>query len=296
MSRTMRFAAAAIAAAGAIAAAVGATALSAAPAGAATGTSTTVLLVHGLDGGNLLEGDLPLDSTVNCGDSTQTAWANGLRARGHTDVRTVAYYVGDYNCFTSVPGRGDNSMWTSLTELGRELAWLIHDGYTRHGRNVAISAHSMGGMVVRSALSGVQNRLPGFPPYVQVSDVVTSGSPHAGTGLGTLCSLTWGALPTQCSELAPGSAFLASLAHNPQGGVGTTDWTLVGTDCDGVVAADSALSMSQVSWSRPPINRVRFAAPGWPFFCLAADGYDHGELVKAPAPLDAISAGIRTSA
>lgn len=265
------------------------------PAGAATGTSTTVLLVHGFDGGNVLEADAPLDSAVNCGDSTQKAWVNGLRARGHTDVRTVGFYVGDHNCFSYVADRGNNTVWTSLTELGRELAWLIHDGYTRHGRNVAISAHSMGGIVVRSALSGVQNRLAGFPPAIQVSDVVTSGSPHAGTGIGSVCAATWGAAPTQCTEMAPGSAFLASLAHNPQGGIGSTDWTLVGSDCDTVVSAGSALSMSQVTSARPPIAKVRFAAPGFPYYCFDAKGYDHGELVTLAAPLDAISRGIRTT-
>lgn len=264
------------------------------PASAAAPKSAPVLMVHGFDGGNLIEGDLPLDSAMSCRNSAMNAWRSGLASRGHTNIRTVGYYQGDTGCDLNVPFRGDNTVNSSITDLGRDLALLIHNTYTSKGESVTISAHSMGGLVVRAALAGVHNRAPGFPTRLLVSDVVTAGSPHAGAGIAAICGALAGWVPTQCTEMAPGSAFLANLRHNPQPG-SPTDWTLIGSDCDLVVSGSSAVSMSQVSWSFPAIHRVRFAQPGFPYYCLDAKGFDHTELVTAGAPLDAISVGITTN-
>lgn len=263
------------------------------PASAAAPRSAPVLIVHGFDGGNLLEGDLPLDSGMNCRNSTMNAWRSGLAARGHTNLRTVGYYQNDGNCDLYVPSRGDNTVNTSITDLGRDLAWLIHDTYTVRNQSVAISAHSMGGLVTRAALAGVQSRASGFPTRLLVSDVVTAGTPHAGSGLAAICGALAGWVPLQCTQMAEGSTFLATLRHNPQPN-SPTDWTLTGSECDDVVSANSALSMAQVSGSFPAIHRVRFTKPGWPAYCWDANGFDHGELVTASAPLNAIAQGITT--
>src|SRR4051812_36039297 len=68
------------------------------PAQASVGNTTPILLVHGFDGGGIFEGDLPLDSAVNCNNATIKAWKAGLRARGFTRVFTVGWYKGDTNC------------------------------------------------------------------------------------------------------------------------------------------------------------------------------------------------------
>lgn len=278
-------------------AALGALTLAApAPADAAATPGTTILVVHGFDGGGL--GDLPLDSAVDCRNATITRWVRGLRARGFTDVRTVGYYRGDTGCDVNLPTavRADNTVNTSIDQIARELADTIEATFTSRGVNVAISGHSMGGVIVRRALHGVQDGHADFPETLLVSDVVTSGSPHAGAGVAAICGVLPAGVPTQCVQLAPGSAFLRALAHNPQG-TGGTDWTVIGSDCDVVVSGASGVAMNQVSPNRPAVARVRFPAPsllagGCP---LSPEGFDHTELVTAARPLDAIRNGLLTA-
>lgn len=74
-----------------------------------------------------------------------TPWVTGLRDSGFTNVRTVGFYAGDAHCTDNVPDRADNTVNTSIHELGRDLANLIYTKYTRQHRPVAVSAHSMGG-------------------------------------------------------------------------------------------------------------------------------------------------------
>jgi len=264
---------------------------------AAATQNTTILVVHGFDGGGL--GDVPLDSAVDCTNSVMMDWVNGLRARGFTDVRTVGYYQGDRNCDVNLAptARADNTINTSIDQIAREFADMIAANFTARNVNVAISAHSMGGMVVRRALHGVQDHHAGFPARLLVSDVVTSGSPHAGASVTALCGLLPGALvPTQCSQLVPGSPFLQALANNPQA-TGGTDWTVIGSDCDSIVSGASAVSMTRVSLDRPSVFQRRFAAPS--FFAggclLGAAGFDHTELVTAAAPLNVIRDGLLTN-
>ena len=264
---------------------------------AAATRDTTILVVHGFDGGGL--GDLPLDSAVDCRNPIITAWVAGLRARGFTDVRTVGYYRGDTGCDVNLAAaaRADNTIDTSIDQIAREFADMVATNFTSRGVNVAISAHSMGGMIVRRALHGVQDLHASFPTQLRVSDVVTSGSPHNGAAVAGVCGiLPAGVVPTQCSQLAPGSAFLRALAHNPQA-TGGTDWTVVGSDCDLVVTGASAVALNQVSQNRPGVARVRFPAPdllagGCP---LGVNGFDHTELVTRPAPLNAIRDGLLTA-
>ena len=266
-------------------------------ANASATVSTPILLVHGFDGGGIFGSDVPLDSKVDCKNSIMTSWANGLRARGFTNVKTVGYYNGDINCDLNVPGRADNTINTSISQLGREFANLVSTTFTAHRITVAISAHSMGGLIVRRALDGVMNHHGSFPTTLSVSDVVTSGTPHAGSGILSICGVIPAGfgVPTQCTESAPGSAFLGALAPNPQVGTGT-DWTLIGSDCDLIVTTNSALSMARGPITRPSVFVQRFVAPAFlNGGCLFGTlGFDHGELVTQPQPLDAISNGLLT--
>lgn len=115
---------------------------------------------------------------------------------------------------------------------------------------VDVVAHSMGGLVLRSYLSGKQNSAGTFQPPTQIGvrKVVFLATPHFGSGL----ALTFGFTP-QLMEMASGSTFLFDLGTWNQGtddlrGVdaiaaagngGTGEATMAGFD-DGVVALTSA--------------------------------------------------------
>ncbi|MHC3455708.1 esterase/lipase family protein [Streptomyces prasinus] len=143
----------------------------------------------------------------------------------------------------------------SLRTLGKKLAWDIYRRYSRHGKSVDIISHSMGGLIARAALTGVERKLQGWPPYLYVEDVATLGTPHAGAAIGYACLV--GRQSRQCKQMRPGSAFLNWAAHNPQSTQGT-DWTLIGARDDGLVGM-SALRMRGVG------HRVWYNGnnPGW---------------------------------
>jgi hypothetical protein len=145
---------------------------------------------------------------------------------------TFGYYRTDRGCTVEYPGTRS----TSLATVGQKLAWDIYNKYSRRGQSVDVVAHSMGGLVIRSALTQVQRKARGWPPYLYVEDVATIATPHAGTNWARLCT------PTQCRDMRPGSAFLTSLYENPQSRQGT-DWTLIAADDDDVVSTGSALGM-----------------------------------------------------
>ena len=209
---------------------------------------TTILLVHGFNA------SAPFGGHIDCKDSTMKPWADGLRARGFT-VKTVAWYADDTNCDMAVPGISDNTVNTSLDQVAREFTNLVAN---RFGSTpVGISAHSMGGLVVRRAIDGVEHHHSGFSANIRVSDVVTSGTPHRGTGITSFCTNVAVAF-TECSQAAPGSAFLGALANNPQT-TGGTDWTLTGSECDLVVSAASATGMA--TGDGPVFLGALFAAP-----------------------------------
>jgi hypothetical protein len=269
----------------------------AAPAEAAVSRDATILLVHGFDGGNLLDLNVPFDSAVNCNDPVIRDWKNELIERGFTDVRTVGYYAGDTNCDIYVPDRADNTVNTSLVEIGQDFALLVANTFTSQNRTVAVSAHSLGGIIARQAIAGVTAGRAGYPASVRIADVVTSGTAHAGAQAADICAgFLGGLLPLQCRQMPAGSAYLATLPHNPQG-TGGTDWTLIGSECDDVATAASSTTMNQVSNARPAIARTIFRAPSlFEGGCLfGAQGFDHSELVTEEAPVDRIALGLTTN-
>jgi uncharacterized protein (TIGR03437 family) len=149
------------------------------------------------------------------------------------------------NC--SVPG--DPSIEALGSAFGAFLSGLRYeDG--QPVETVDVVAHSMGGLIVRSYLSGKQETAGAFsPPAVtHIRKIVFLATPHFGTGIAVLFGFT-----TQVQELASGSQFLFDLATWNQGiddlrGVdavtvvgngGTGSATTPGFD-DGVVALTSA--------------------------------------------------------
>lgn len=219
-----------------------------APANAASGDSnaaTPVVYVHGYDPGGF---------GSNCGNWTNMT--NFMTSNGFTGPQvTLKYYYGDSNCGvdlnnygsqnTYYPGgskNGENSTNTDIRHIAYQFAWYIYNTYTVNGQNVGVVAHSMGGLIVRDALYRVAAHDADFPPSLLISNIVNFGTPHNGANIATLCQVQ----DIECTEMAPGSSFLNELntsAQNPQG-TGGTDWTLMGSDYDAVVADSSATFMT----------------------------------------------------
>ncbi|MBP7893286.1 MAG: alpha/beta fold hydrolase [Firmicutes bacterium] len=110
----------------------------------------------------------------------------------------------------------------SIADYAGELAWKIEAGYANH-RNIAVVAHSMGGLVTRYYLKNLRTT-------DQVKTVITVAAPHHGTFGGII-------LPprsTPTSEMLPDSPFLEelnSVSETPPG----VDFHAIWTPTDGVV-------------------------------------------------------------
>lgn len=137
---------------------------------------------------------------------------------------------------------------TSIVRLARDLAWFIHNQFTRRGETVDVLGHSMGGLVIREALRRVQAGARGFPRSAAVRRVLTISTPHLGREYAC-------ARNTQCEQMSPSSAFIDRLQRNaaPQG-AGGTRWFAMGTrgvlvgnvPCDGITDR-SATAVAGVS-------------------------------------------------
>lgn len=163
--------------------------------------------------------------------------------------RDYGFYPNDTRC-EGVSSPATTSA-TSLTTLARRFAFWVNATYPT--QRVDVIAVSMGGVVVRKALERVQARDASFPARLSIEDTVTVGSPHAGASLGlmAICRM----VNQQCAEMTPGSAWLSSLGHNPQGSSGS-EWSLIGHPEDLVVTWPSSITMDRVSTARPPVFRT----------------------------------------
>lgn len=155
------------------------------------------------------------------------------------------------NC--SVSGAGKPPIETLGAAFGTFLTNLKYsDGQPVD--EVDVVAHSMGGLIVRSYLSGKGTSASAFnpPATTHIRKAVFIATPHFGTGLASL-ALGLGGMDTQLEELASGSPFVFDLGTWNQdsddlrgidavaviGNGGTGKATTTGFD-DGVVALTSA--------------------------------------------------------
>jgi len=164
---------------------------------------------------------------------------------------TVGYLSGDHGCDARIGSDGPN---TPIEDIGGQLASYVERTYSSHGRPVLLVGHSMGGLVVRSALASDGTKL-------LVPRAVTMSSPHGGTPDARLCPHI-----LQCREQLPGSAFLSKLAPSPQGRGGTA-WTVFGGARDQIVPAASAVDMTGA-------RRIVFLRPGYNHITILLDGSD----------------------
>jgi hypothetical protein len=202
-------------------------------------------------------------------------WSGGLV--------TMKYYAGDSLCDDDLDHDGSHdahfgnddpaspgfnhsyldpnahSSETPIEHLGYHLAWYVYDHYSQFGQTVDLVGHSMGGLIIRSALTDQQRGDPDFPPYLYVANVVTLETPHAGADLASLCGLS-----LQCREMTPGSSFLRNLDPDPQA-TGGTEWTVVGSDSDELVDPLSAVAMDAA-------HRIVYHTPDYDHFAVLWDG------------------------
>jgi len=116
---------------------------------------------------------------------------------------------------------------------------------TQAGECVHAVGHSMGGLIIRSAVAQVEAGNADFPPSICVNDVVTLGTPHAGTPWAWACSTTEcvqmrGNLECVGSSASLFIKWLRANAWDPDG-TGGTQWTLLGSYADLDVPADCAV-------------------------------------------------------
>jgi pimeloyl-ACP methyl ester carboxylesterase len=192
-----------------------------------------MLLVHGW-------GDA--EQGTNCNGST---WANALRyyqdagGRERSSMTTIGYYAGDRPSCDAMIGDGKATNGRPIQDIARDLAAYIYTRHTSRGESVDVVAHSMGGLITRVALLGTRQGWKGFPPRIDVEDVVTLGTPHQGViDPGKHDDRQW-------RQMRPGSGFLERL-HEDGSGIDDpwargTEWTFVGSAEDKTVSYASAI-------------------------------------------------------
>jgi triacylglycerol esterase/lipase EstA (alpha/beta hydrolase family) len=151
----------------------------------------------------------------------------------HVKLVTVGYSHDDHNCDMTVAGGGVNA---PIQHLGGKLATAVYQRFSARGVPVVLVGHSMGGLVVQSALA--QAGSTGGPPYLLVPRAITISTPHGGTD----ALKRMRCFAVQCNEMGFKSTFLRRLQPDPQGR-GGTEWTLFGSAHDHLVTPASSMGM-----------------------------------------------------
>lgn len=228
------------------------------------GLNEPIYFVHGIQ---VPKNPLKLSPSADCNE-----WAPAIKrykqlGATSTHLITVAYYKNDKNCNLRI-GNFSNKQ-ANLNDIARALANNIYNNFTKNGVSVDLVGHSMGGLIIRAAITGVQKHWAGFPPRLYVEDAVTFSTPHTGAGFAKLCAKVLG----ECKQMAPGSAFLKSLNSNPQSTQGT-DWTLIGSKDDKVVNWTSALSTGT------PNKEAGWISAGHKVVFAKGQGLGHSDIYK----------------
>jgi hypothetical protein len=237
----------------------------AAPKAMAGSTSNTVLLLHGWNG----------NSSQDCNSGSE--WGtleNFLPNYGITHHVSLGFYNADYDCNNYIQGESyhctgwydsgsnDGTVNEDIRHTSCELAWFIWDNYTQYGHYVEVIAHSMGGILIRQAMTDTQF-FTALPPYLEITDVATAETPHQGI----LSVSAWAAVfsancaspcveVTQMEDTNPIMVNLNSTSaycnlgwcgfgRNPQGS-GGTDWTNISSQNDPVMEAAGNLNPEQM--------------------------------------------------
>jgi hypothetical protein len=124
----------------------------------------------------------------------------------------------------------------SINNLAYHLAWYIYRNFSQNGQSVHLIGHSMGGLIIRSALFE-RPRQAVFPPTLLVESAVTVATPHDGIAVPITTSV-------QLRQMQPDSPYLTSLntVLGPRGNNGT-NWLVIGSWSDDLVSGASATNM-----------------------------------------------------
>lgn len=193
-----------------------------------------IMFIHGFD--PLIPG-----TVKDCHD----VWGDAEQAIRDSGWTGPEYTFGLYSTSANCDNHYDGTQLSSITDLGKAVAWNIYNHYSKNGEAIDVITHSMGGLVIRAAIAGVAEHKggDGWPPYVNVANVATLGAPHNGANQNisdALCGSEIDPIDQQCLDMQPNSPFLLSLPRNPQGQSGT-DWTLIGSVADTVVDYSSEI-------------------------------------------------------
>lgn len=199
-----------------------------APTGRSNTLTKPVILVHGYDlwGGGW-------DCQSYWGDIKHRLTSN-THPEAASFVTTYGYYANDRNCWL----RDSFTTATPIREIGMAFANKIYSNFSAHGVSVDLVGHSMGGLIIRAAMTGTANHEGGFPPYLLVEDVVTLSTPHRGASSSVLASVLGPLCPTQCQEMKYNSGTMDWLHDTP--GVGTR-WTVISFQDDIFIDPDTAM-------------------------------------------------------
>ncbi|WP_406387624.1 esterase/lipase family protein [Streptomyces sp. NBC_00887] len=180
-----------------------------------------------------------------CGEKWNSAATLFKKSKWEGTLHRVGFYEeddeedaenGGIGCDVRIDPEGKGTVDTSLKDLGRGLAWKIHDMYSSKGQTVDVVGHSMGGLIARAALAGYEKGDPTWPPVLLVEDVVNLGTPQKAALFAALCSSN-----LQCREMRyPNGTFRRWLGPTLPQAKGGTDWTLIGSNADGTVGAGNA--------------------------------------------------------
>lgn len=153
--------------------------------------------------------------------------------------------------FPDPGGAADYSKSTDIRHLAYVLAWYVYNTYSHDNQPVDLVGHSMGGLMIRWALTRVAAHDPAFPPYLKVDNVVTISTPYDGA-IPAVQTLDACKDSLECTQFKAGSSFLTALKAAPApAGV---DWTAIGGGSCDLMSAESATDVHPahtISWTQP---------------------------------------------
>lgn len=198
-----------------------------------------VYFVHGY-GYEDYDGDGKEEKGKDCGKT----WGSALdhfKEQGWDEDKliTVGYYPDD-KCDVDInpADESDATRDTKIQYVAQDLAAYIKK---KHGdQPVNIVAHSMGGLITRTAMFGHEHWGEQKFPKINVDQIVTLGTPHKGVICEGSCTGT-----TQWQQMDPNSKFIEVL-HDyklTDDWAKSTDWSFVGSNQDETVNGNSAIDL-----------------------------------------------------